>query len=376
MSTVSATAALQRLHLKNPRLYINEPTASLRSMALARGEGSATQNGSFVATTGKHTGRSTADRFIVQDTTTAGTVWWGSTNQAMAPAQFEALLTDVTAYLNQQPELFVQQCHVGARAASRKNVLCINTQAWHSWFARNMFIPATEHGGFNADFTILHAPDFTATPSRHGCRSGTVIALNIGKGVVIIAGTAYAGEMKKSIFSLMNYWLPEQGILPMHASANTARSNNGGKSAVFFGLSGTGKTTLSTDAARPLIGDDEHGWDDNGLFNFEGGCYAKAVNLSKEAEPEIYATTSHPETLMENVVLDANGNPDFTDTTLTENTRISYPIHALENIEASGTGGHPTAIVMLTCDATGVLPPVSILSKEQALYHFLSGYTA
>ena len=304
-------------------------------------------------------------------------VWWGKVNQPFAPEKYDALRARLTAYL-QGKDLYVQNCYVGADLNYRLRVRVINELAWHNIFARNMFIRELDHSklaSYVPDFTIIDAPGFTASPEEDGTRSEAFILLNFGRREVLIGGTAYAGEMKKSVFTVMNYLLPQRNVLSMHCSANYGQ--DGDDVAVFFGLSGTGKTTLSADPTRTLIGDDEHGWSDDGIFNFEGGCYAKAIRLSNEGEPEIYETTRRFGTLLENVAIDSETRRiDLDSDAFTENTRASYPISYIANADRSGTGGHPKTIIMLTADAFGVLPPVAALDSNQAMYHFLSGYTA
>jgi phosphoenolpyruvate carboxykinase (ATP) len=327
-----------------------------------------------VADTGVHTGRSPKDKHIVRDERTEGQVWWGN-NNAISPDQFETLYQDFLAHARGKT-LFAQDLYGGADPTLRVKARIFTELAWHSLFIRNLLIrpEAGEIASFAPDLTIVDLPTFQADPKRHGVRSATVIACNFSRGIVLIGGTSYAGEIKKSVFTYLNYLLPSKQTLPMHCSANT---NEKGETAIFFGLSGTGKTTLSADPTRTLIGDDEHGWSRDGVFNFEGGCYAKAIKLSRDAEPEIYATTERFGTVMENVTLDAETRkPDFDDSSRTENTRIAYPLPFIANASATGRAGHPKNIIMLTCDAFGVLPPIAKLDPSQAMYHFLSGYTA
>lgn len=353
----------------------NATAPQLYEAALKNGEGKESKNGAFVVETGIHTGRSTNDRFIVKNGTSENTVHWGSTNVAMTQEHFDALYADIQNYYTGR-DAYVQDCYTGADKSHRKGVRVITETAWHSLFARNMFIQAEagELSEFKPEITVIHAPNMRANIEKHGTNSNVAIAIDLEKNLVLIAGTSYAGEIKKSVFSIMNYWMPAEDVLPMHASANTDADGN---SAIFFGLSGTGKTTLSADASRTLIGDDEHGWSDTGgVFNFEGGCYAKVIRLSAEDEPEIYATTQRFGTVLENVVMDEEGNLDLDDGTLTENTRASYPIEYIPNASETGIGKQPTTIIMLTADAFGVLPPISKLTADQAMYHFLSGYTA
>ena len=349
--------------------------AKLCATALARQEGELTEDGAFAAGTAPHTGRSPLDRFVVRDETTADTVDWGPVNAPLPADAYRRLRDDVIGHLAGR-ELFVKNARAGAEGEAGIRVRVITTSAWHALFAHNMFIRGDRSGvpAPHPDFTVLHAPEMQADPARHATRSGTFVVLNLTDQLALIGGTRYAGEIKKSVFTSLNYLLPARDILPMHCSANVGRA---GDAALFFGLSGTGKTTLSADPHRGLIGDDEHGWDADGIFNFEGGCYAKAIRLSPEAEPEIYGACRRFGTILENVVLDAaTGAVDFDDATVTENTRASYPIHFIPNAIVPGRTGHPENVVFLSCDAFGVLPPVSRLTPAQAMYHFLSGYTA
>ena len=344
--------------------------------AIRRGEGQLADMGPFCSVTSPHTGRSPNDKFLVKDASSEADVDWGKVNQPFSEAQFETLLTDVRAYLNGRDELFVQDLYCGADPKYRLSVRYVSPNAWQMAFVRNMFIrpEATELPTFAPNFTVLHAPDFEADPAKHGTRTSTAIVLNLAKRMILIAGTKYAGELKKAMFTVMNYYMPKQGVLSMHCSANIGKE---GDTALFFGLSGTGKTTLSADPHRSLIGDDEHGWSPEGVFNYEGGCYAKVINLSPEGEPDIYRTTQMFGTILENVVLDPlTRRVKFEDQSITENTRASYPLHYIPNYVKSGRGGHPKNIVFLTADAFGVLPPVAKLSPDQAMYYFLSGYTA
>ncbi|MGO8799164.1 MAG: phosphoenolpyruvate carboxykinase [Roseiarcus sp.] len=352
-------------NLQAPQLY---------GEALQRREARIAAGGALVAETGAHTGRSPRDKFIVRDPTTERGVWWDN-NDGMSPEHFDRLLADFIEHAR-GCELFAQDLYAAADPSARVRTRVFTELAWHSLFIRNLLIrpQAEELAFFVPDMTIVNLPSFRADPERHGSRSDTVIACDFSRRVVLIGGTSYAGEMKKSVFTYLNFTLPEAGVVPMHCSANSGGRN---EVAVFFGLSGTGKTTLSADPTRILIGDDEHGWGRHGVFNFEGGCYAKAIRLSREAEPEIYATTERFGTVMENVVLDpVTAAPDFDDDAKTENTRIAYPLDFIANASASGRDGHPRNIVMLTCDAFGVLPPIAKLDPSQAMYHFLSGYTA
>ncbi|UZK69959.1 phosphoenolpyruvate carboxykinase [Sphingomonas sp. S1-29] len=362
-----ATDATQHWNLGN---------AALVEQALRRGEGHLSDHGALVVETGRHTGRSAQDKFTVRDAATTDSIWWGPSNKPMESDAFARLKADFLDHLARQETLFVQDLFGGSQPEYRVNVRVINTLAWHNLFIRTMLVRPEAHelAGFAPDYTIIDLPDFRADPARHGCRSETVIAVNITDRLILIGGTRYAGEMKKSVFGLLNYLLPEQGVMPMHCSANIGPK---GDTAVFFGLSGTGKTTLSADASRTLIGDDEHGWSDTHVFNFEGGCYAKTIRLSAQAEPEIYATTQRFGTVLENVVMDPDTRIlDLDDATLAENSRAAYPIDFIPNASADNMGPVPRNIVMLTADAFGVLPPIARLTPDQAMYHFLSGYTA
>jgi phosphoenolpyruvate carboxykinase (ATP) len=355
-------------------VHHNLASGRLIEEAVRRGEGQLSAHGALIVNTGKYTGRSPNDKFTVQDSETEGTVWWGKVNRPISPDVFERMYDRVIEYYNNRPEIFVLDCYAGTDPEYRLPVRILTEAAWHNLFARNMFVRIEDTTGFKPGFTVLHAPFLEAQGEADGLNSEAFILVNFSKRVVLIGGTKYAGEIKKSVFGVMNYLLPARGVLPMHCSANIGPD---GDSALFFGLSGTGKTTLSADPKRKLIGDDEHGWSDQGVFNFEGGCYAKVINLSAEAEPEIYATTRMFGTVLENVVFDEHTRQiNLDDNTLTENTRASYPIEMIPNFEPSGRGGHPRNVVFLTCDAFGVLPPISRLTPEQAQYHFISGYTA
>ena len=356
------------------KVYWNLEAPRLYEEAIRRNEAKLAAFGPIVAETGVHTGRSPKDKFIVRDSHTDAVVWWDN-NGAITPANFETLLADMIAHAKGK-ELFAQDLYGGADPHFRVKARVFTEYAWHSLFIRNLLIrpSADDIPGYTPDMTIVDLPSFKADPARHGCRSETVIACDFTRKIVLIAGTSYAGEMKKSVFTYLNYILPAQGVMPMHCSANSGTHDD---AAVFFGLSGTGKTTLSADPHRTLIGDDEHGWSPSGIFNFEGGCYAKAIRLSREAEPEIFATTERFGTVMENVTLDPETRmPDFDDASKTENTRIAYPLNFIPNASATGRAGIPKNIVMLTCDAFGVIPPIAKLTPAQAMYHFLSGYTA
>ncbi len=357
------------------RVFWNHRAPALVTQTLERGLGRLADGGALVVLTGQHTGRSPKDKFIVEEPSSRDDIWWGEVNARIDEAHFDGLERRMQAHLSAR-DLWVQDLHAGAEPRYRLNVRVVSESPWHSLFARNMFIaPADDElADFEPGFTVLHAPDLQADPARDGTNSECFILVHLKRRLILIGGTSYAGEIKKSIFSVLNYLLPARDVLPMHASANIGPQ---GETSIFFGLSGTGKTTLSADPGRTLIGDDEHGWADDSLFNFEGGCYAKVIDLSAEAEPEIFATTSRFGTILENVVLDeASGRLDLTDKSHTENTRASYPIDFIPNASRSGRGGVPKAVVMLTADAFGVLPPISRLTPDQAMYHFLSGYTA
>jgi phosphoenolpyruvate carboxykinase (ATP) len=366
---------LEKHGVRNPgTVFWNLSPVELVEHAVRRGEGALVEGGPFNAVTAPHTGRSPNDRFVVRDAASEADVWWGKVNAPIAPEKYDLLREEVLDHLEGN-DLYVRDMWAGADRGYRLAVRVITPSAWHNLFAYNMFRrPAdAELEGMEPDFTVLHAPAFEADPERHGTRTGTFILINFTRREVLIGGTQYAGEIKKSIFGVLNYVLPAKGVLSMHCSANVGPE---GDTALFFGLSGTGKTTLSADAERGLIGDDEHGWSDEGIFNFEGGCYAKVVKLSPEGEPEIYGTTRMFGTVLENCVLDQNRRVDFDDTSITENTRASYPLHYIPNYVPEGRGGHPRNIVFLTADAYGVLPPISRLTSEQAMFYFLSGYTA
>ncbi|MCB1380004.1 MAG: phosphoenolpyruvate carboxykinase (ATP), partial [Alphaproteobacteria bacterium] len=351
------------------RISWNATASVLYEAAVSRGEGQVAHGGALVVTTGSHTGRSPNDKFVVRDETTDGTVWWDN-NKPMSRAAFETLKADLLAHARLK-SVYVQDLLGGADPAHRLPTRVITEHAWHALFIQHLLIEPGTRDGFAPQLTVIDLPSFKADPARHGTRSETVIALDLTNGLVLIGGTQYAGEMKKAVFTVLNYLLPGKGVMPMHCSANVGRD---GDSAVFFGLSGTGKTTLSADPNRTLVGDDEHGWSENGIFNFEGGCYAKVIKLSKEAEPEIHATTEMWGTVLENVVMDPETRRiDLHDGSLTENTRSAYPLAAIPNASASGMAPIPKAIVMLTADAFGVLPPIARLTPQQAMYHFLSG---
>ena len=356
-----------------PSSLANLSAAALYELAVARGEGEVAKEGPLVVKTGEHTGRSAQDKFIVRQVETEQTVWWDASKD-ITPEQFEQLHSDMLEYAS-GTELIRQDLRGGADAEYAIKVRVFTEYAWHSLFIQHLLVrPPMDERGDATDFTIVDLPGFKADPDTHGCRSGTVIAVDFVRRIVLIGGTSYAGEMKKSVFTILNYLLPEQNVMPMHCSVNVGKEND---SAIFFGLSGTGKTTLSADPERVLIGDDEHGWGPNGLFNFEGGCYAKMIRLSAKAEPEIFATTKRFGTVLENVVMDPQTRElDLDDATLAENSRGAYPIHYIPNASLEGHTTHPKNIIMLTCDAFGVMPPIAKLSPAQAMYMFLSGYTA
>jgi phosphoenolpyruvate carboxykinase (ATP) len=364
---------LQDHGISHSKINFNLGVDELYAEALSRGEGVLASNEAMVVSTGKFTGRSPKDKFIVRHSDSEKNVWWGTVNRDISQENFEKLYKKMVAAMNEK-ELFVADLFAGADTTYRLPIRVINEYAWHNLFCHQLFIRpnAAELAEHRPQFTIIDVPSVKADPATDGTNSETFIVLNLEKGIILIGGTEYAGEIKKSIFTTLNYLLPLKGVMPMHCSANIGPK---GDTAIFFGLSGTGKTTLSADVSRSLIGDDEHGWSDNGVFNFEGGCYAKCVKLSKEQEPEIWGAIKRG-TVLENVVLGANGNPDYNDISKTENTRAAYPIHNIPNAVEPSVGGHPKNIVFLTADAFGVLPPISRLTKEQALYHFISGYTA
>ncbi|MFM5923737.1 MAG: phosphoenolpyruvate carboxykinase, partial [Novosphingobium sp.] len=360
----------------NATIFANLGTAPLVEHALRNGEGRLTRDGALLVDTGRFTGRSVKDKYVVRDATTEGPINWGAINQPMSVEHWANLKADFLAALNSQDELYVADLFGGSQPEYRVNVRVVTQLAWHSLFVRTLLVRPTadELAGFEPEYTILNLPSFKSDPERHGCRSDTVIAVNFTEKLILIGNTEYSGEMKKGVFGLLNFLLPAEGVMPMHCSANIGAD---GKSAIFFGLSGTGKTTLSADASRTLIGDDEHGWSDTAVFNFEGGCYAKMINLSAEGEPEIYATTKMFGTILENVAMDeASRELDFTDASKTENTRGAYPIEFIPNTSEKNLGPPPSNIIFLTADAFGVLPPIARLTPDQAMYHFLSGYTA
>jgi phosphoenolpyruvate carboxykinase (ATP) len=357
--------------------YRNLTTAPLIEHAVHNAEGILSQHGSLVVHTGRHTGRSPNDKYIVRDSLTERTVWWGKVNRPMDPQDFDGLLARVQDFLRRR-DVYIQDCYAGADLRYRLPIRVIAERAWHALFARNLFIiPTTaEQQNFIPDFTVIHAPGFRANPEVDRTISPTFIVINFTRKIVLIGGTEYAGEIKKAVFTILNYLLPQRGIFSMHCSANYGPGSKS-DAAIFFGLSGTGKTTLSADPNRILVGDDEHGWSNTGIFNFEGGCYAKVIHLSSESEPEIYAKTRHFGTILENVVIDTQDRSiDLLDARITENTRAAYSIETVSNADVSGMCGHPRHIVFLTADAFGVLPPVAKLTPQQAMYYFISGYTA
>jgi phosphoenolpyruvate carboxykinase (ATP) len=358
--------------------YWNLTAEALYEEAIFRGEGATSLGGPLIAHTGKYKGRSANDKFTVRHSDSENNIWWGTHNRPFSIDKFDALYERLLSYL-QGRDIFVQDNYAGADEQYRLPVRFVTEHAWHSMFIRNMFLQPQsleEYKGFVPEFTVIDAPGFKANPSLDNTNTETFIILNLERKLVIIGNTAYAGEMKKSVFTLLNYLLPLQGVLPMHCSANVDPENTNDV-ALFFGLSGTGKTTLSADPSRRLIGDDEHGWSDNGVFNFEGGCYAKVIGLSEEAEPEIYSTTKRFGTILENVPFDpVTRQIDLNDNSITENTRASYPLEFIANAVPEKRAGHPKNIILLTCDANGVMPPIARLSTNQALYQFISGYTA
>ncbi len=375
MSTeVERGGGLEREGIQTNRVRWNLPAAVLYEEAVRRQEGVIAAEGPLVCRTGSHTGRSPNDKLTVREASSESHIAWGKVNKPMDAAKFDTLHADLLASLAGK-ELFVLDCYAGADPAFRLRVRVINELAWHNLFCRNLFIDDPRAASDGApQFTIIDSPSFKADPARHGTNSEVFIVVNFAKKLVLIGGTSYAGEMKKSIFGVLNYVLPMQNVLSMHCSANIGA---GGDTALFFGLSGTGKTTLSSTPDRLLIGDDEHGWSDHGVFNFEGGCYAKTIRLSADAEPQIFSTTRRFGTVLENVAVDPETRAlNLDDDRLTENTRAAYPISFIENAVPAGMGGHPKNVVMLTADAFGVLPPISRLTPDGAMYHFLSGYTA
>ena len=362
--------------VRSGRVHWNLSPAVLYETAIQKKEGVLAAEGPLVCRTGQHTGRSPNDKFVVREPSSEQRIHWGGVNKSIEADKFDALHRELTAFVADK-ELFVLDAWAGTDPAYRLPIRVVTEYAWHNLFARNMFLPETDRAKLadhDPQFTVISIPSFKADPARHGTRSDCFIFVHFGRKLVLIGGTSYAGEIKKSIFTILNYTLPLDGVLSMHCSANIGAA---GDTALFFGLSGTGKTTLSSDPDRRLIGDDEHGWSDRGVFNFEGGCYAKVIKLSAEAEPQIYGTTRRFGTLLENVVIDPDLRTlNLDDASLTENTRASYPISFIDNAVSSGLGGHPNNVVMLTADAYGVLPPIARLTPDGAMYHFLSGYTA
>lgn len=377
MGNVSTDQRLESVGIVDPAsIFWNLSTAALYEEAVARREGTVVTGGAIVCRTGPHTGRSPRDRFLVDEPSSSANINWGEVNRGISVEQFEAVHKVVVEHLKGK-DLFVQDCYAGADPAYRLPVRVVTEQAWHSLFARHMLITESDRaklGDHVPELTVINAASCLADPAKHGTHSEVFILLDLAKKLVLIGGTSYAGEIKKSVFSVMNYLLPLRRVMPMHCSANVGQS---GDSALFFGLSGTGKTTLSSDPGRRLIGDDEHGWSDQGIFNFEGGCYAKMIRLSADAEPQIYATTRKFGTVLENVTVDpVTRQLDFDDDSATENTRGAYPLVAIDSYVKSGQGEHPRHLFMLTADAFGVLPPIARLTPPAAMYHFLSGYTA
>ncbi len=373
VSVTTAHAAAATFSDCAPAKFSNLPAEALYQLAVERGEGEIARGGPLVVRTGEHTGRSAKDKFIVRSPEVEEKVWWDA-NQSMTQDAFDRLHGDMLDYASSR-ELISQDLRGGADKSHSIKVRVFTEYAWHGLFIQHLLVrpPMHERGG-DPDFTIVDLPGFEADPSVHGCRTKTVIAVDFTRRIILIGGTSYAGEMKKSVFTILNFLLPEEGVMPMHCSVNVGKERD---PAIFFGLSGTGKTTLSADPDRTLIGDDEHGWGRAGLFNFEGGCYAKMIRLSPTAEPEIYATTQTFGTVLENVVMDpATRELDLDDASLAENSRGAYPIHYIPNADPRGIAGHPKNIVMLTCDAFGVMPPIARLTRDQAMYMFLSGYTA
>jgi phosphoenolpyruvate carboxykinase (ATP) len=372
---IKNTVSLEQYGIKNANIQYQLTSEELHEITVKTGQGVTASSGALAVNTGEFTGRSPKDRFIVKDNITEDKIWWGEINIPFASNDFDKLYDKVVGYLSEK-EIFVRDCYACADDNYRLNIRVINEYPWSNMFAYNMFLRPTnkELESFEAEWTVINAPGFMATPDVDGTRQHNFAILNFTKKIALIGGTGYTGEIKKGIFSALNFILPvEKNTLPMHCSANVGKD---GDTAIFFGLSGTGKTTLSTDPNRSLIGDDEHGWtNENSVFNFEGGCYAKVISLSKEKEPEIYNAIK-PGAILENVILDDTGNVDFEDTSITQNTRVSYPIHHIENIKVPSVGKNPKNIFFLTADAFGVIPPISKLTPSQAAYHFISGYTA
>jgi phosphoenolpyruvate carboxykinase (ATP) len=358
------------------RVYWNLPTGALYEEAIFRREARVAHLGPLIVNTGKHTARAAADKFIVRESTTEEHVWWGEYNRPFNPMSFNALVTRMQGYL-QGRDVFVQDLFAGCDPDYRLPIRIVTELAWHSLFVRNMFLKPKGLDGYKKhvpEFTIICAPNFRGSAMIDGTRSETFIIANFAERLAVIGGSAYGGEMKKTVFTVLNFLLPFEGVMPMHCSANVGER---GDTALFFGLSGTGKTTLSADPSRGLVGDDEHGWSENGIFNFEDGCYAKVIRLSPEAEPQIYECTRRFGTVLENVTMDpVSHRLDLNDVTVTENTRGAYPLSYIDNALPSAVAGHPENIIFLTCDASGVMPPISRLTPDQAIYHFISGYTS
>lgn len=369
------SVGLMACDVRNVHLHWNLTPPELVEHIIKNGEGELTDKGAVRILTGQYTGRSPKDKFFVQQEPSQDHIWWGTVNQNCTSELFDRMHAKVLDHLSHRDNLYIHDAFAGADIQYRLPIRIVSEVAYHALFSWNMFIRATteELADHMPQFTVLAAPGLIAKPDVDGTRTGTFILINMEKRLIIFGGTLYSGEVKKGIFTVMNYLLPLQGVMAMHCSANVSPK---GDSAVFFGLSGTGKTTLSADQNRVLIGDDEHGWSDDGIFNFEGGCYAKTIHLTPENEPEIYATTQMFGTILENVPLHEDRSPDFDDNRYTENTRCSYPIHYIPNASESGRAGHPKTIIFLTADAFGVMPPISKLTPEQAMYHFISGYTA
>lgn len=377
MSGIDIKGQLEGFGISNiGNVVYNGTRSRLVEEAVKRDEGHLVEGGPFAAFTGQHTGRSPNDKFIVDEPTSRENVWWGDVNRPFEQEKFDSLLAKAKEYMSGN-DLFVADCFVGADPRYRVGVRVINMQAWHNLFAQTLFIPlpdAPEPDSFSVDYTVVHVPELQAEPETDGTRTSTFILVDFGQKIILIGGTSYAGEIKKSLFTTMNYLLPLQGIMPMHCSANVGHK---GDVSLFFGLSGTGKTTLSADPDRSLIGDDEHGWSNDGIFNFEGGCYAKVIRLSAEAEPQIFATTQMFSTVLENVDYNPeSGTLNLDSAQYTENTRAAYPLSFIPNTAPGSRGGHPNNIVMLTADAFGVLPPIAKMTPAQAMYQFISGYTA
>ncbi|MFZ0662196.1 MAG: phosphoenolpyruvate carboxykinase (ATP) [Acidobacteriaceae bacterium] len=373
MGAATVTSGTQHL-TEGPHVHRNLSTPQLVEAAIARGEASLASNGALVAITGARTGRSPRDKFIIDDDVTRDTINWGKVNQSFPPQKFQGILDRVKRHMSER-DLYVMDLYAGADPAYQLPVTVICEYAWHALFVKQLFVRPSlaQLASHVAEFTVIAAPEFEAIPERDGTRSGTFILGDFTRKIILIGGTKYAGEMKKSIFGVMNFLLPPRDVLPMHCSSNIGPN---GATTLFFGLSGTGKTTLSADPQRRLIGDDEHGWSPNGVFNFEGGCYAKCIDLSEEKEPQIYRAIRFG-SVLENVVIDeTTGQPDYSDVRHTENTRAAYPIEFIANAVIPGMGGHPNNVLFLTADAFGVLPPIARLTPDQAMYHFLSGYTA